>query len=187
MDNWVENYRYGALIRLDAEGLVPWGLQFNDFSRLTRGNLVYNTLDSMNARLKNIQESSSTRTGSQYVKALWIPAIALSLSLMMIFVNAMSMIATIVTYMFSGNHHIASKLAVHFIKLSVISVFVLLAVTAPYAANSEVTESKPYKALIERTSQIQPHAAWLIDWTVRTQPILERYARPIQRMTGWSE
>lgn len=187
LDKLFSATHYGALIRLDAEGLVPWGLQFNDFSRLTRGNLVYNTLDSMNARLKNIQESSSTRTGSQYVKALWIPAIALSLSLMMIFVNAMSMIATIVTYMFSGNHHIASKLAVHFIKLSVIGVFVLLAVTAPYAANSEVTESKPYKALIERTSQIQPHAAWLIDWTVRTQPILERYARPIQRMTGWSE
>ena len=159
--------------------IVPLGLNYEQFLEQTRSVFIANARGYLN---------EATRRGfddpyfHQYYNALWIPSIALLLSMLMIIVNGTSLVLTIVNY---RNRYLdRNKLSAK--KRNIVLFVFTVLVWSTLIFRPGIGGSPEYRAYFQYAhKQHNSVLVNLIDFTIRFQAYWYPIGKPIERLTSF--
>jgi hypothetical protein len=162
---------------------IPWGLDYDAFTSQTLTIFLNNLQAAHTANLDSIRSALSNehnpQVGPRYIEALWVPAIALCLSMMMIVLNLYSLVVMLVRYPFSRHQSPAVRysglIMGHGTALSVCALLLL----APYSHDHVLADNATYQSVLNRTAEVAPVPAHVMNWTLRAEPLLFKVGEPI--------
>jgi hypothetical protein len=166
---------------------IPWGLQYDAFASRTQMIFLNNMLAAHTANLDSIRstlsDENNTKVGARYIEALWVPAIALCLSMMMIILNLYSLVVMVVRLPFSRIQNPSVRRAGftlgHGSALAVCTLLLL----APYTHDHVLADNATYWSVLDRTAEVAPVPAHIMDWTLRAEPLLFHVGQPIMNFS----
>jgi len=126
-----------------------------------------------NDYLNNIRESIQTgdlKSGDA-IKAIWIPFIAMVLSLFMFSFNAIVLLVQIFTTPFSRSPTgVKSATAV---------VALVLVIAIPLTSSSQLEETQAYTFMMDKLKESQSIMASVVNWGLRAQPLIYPLGKPV--------
>ncbi|GAB0154461.1 hypothetical protein [Marinobacterium sp. BA1] len=161
---------------------IPWGLQYDEFAKHTKiiflNNLQAAHTENLNA-IRSTLDDATSKVGARYIEALWVPAVALCLSMMMIVLNLYSLVVMLVRYPFSHNLNKTVRWSGFIVGHGAAVTVCTLLLLAPYSHEHVLTGNATYQAVLTRTAEVAPWPARIMDWTLRAEPLLFTVGEPI--------
>jgi hypothetical protein len=162
---------------------IPWGLQYDAFASRTQTIFLNNMQAAHTANLDAIRstfsDENNAKVGARYIEALWVPAIALCLSMMMILLNLYSLVVMIVCSPFTRNQNSRVRLSGYTLGHGTGLAVCTLLLLVPYSHEHVLADNTTYLSVLNRTAEIAPIPAHIMDWTLRAEPLLFNVGKPI--------
>lgn len=116
--------------------------------------------------------------GREYVRAAYIPAISLVISLMVVTITILRWLSVGIGILIPWSGLQMSSRACH----GIVAVFVLGLLALPYLAPNAYISGKGYQRYLQGAEQGSPVFAAVLDWALHAQPLIYRFGIPIRKM-----
>ncbi len=119
--------------------------------------------------------------GRQYVRSVYVPAIALILSLLIV---TLTMLRGVNAALVWGIGHLArqikwkSKISLSHLRYAVIGGLLVVLAVGPFALPNSYTDSRVYEVYVAEARAHNPLTATLIDWSIHMQPVVYAVMKP---------
>ena len=167
---------------------LPWEMGYQRFASATQDIYTANMLNIAKYEISSIRaafsESKDPSYGANYVEALWVPPVALALSLAMLLLNLISLVNSLIARRFKHSNRPGVRLTGTILTAATTSALIMAVVALPYQSEHAIGKSPTYASLLEQVQQHSVAGAYLIDWTMRMQPMIEPIGRETTHRSG---
>lgn len=153
--------------------LIDLGLGFDDFALKTQQNFTNHVLYRSNSALNDLEsfiDRNDARRLNQYVQGLWVPSLAMLISLVMVMINIVSLVsATVyrVSLVSSKN-----RLFALFASKITAALCIFLVTVGPFLLDHSLDGNNSYIKMIANLESTNVMLSITVDWLVRSQSLL---------------
>lgn len=160
---------------------LPWEMGYQRFASATQDIYTANMLSIAKHEISSIRtafsESRNPSYGARYVEALWVPPVALALSLIMLLLNLISLANSLIARRFAHSDRAGVRGAGAILTTVTSLALITAVVVLPYQSEHAIGKSPAYANLLEQVQHHTPAGGYVIDWTMRMQPMIEPIVR----------